>query len=340
MRKGLAVSVRKFAPVVVLAVVMWLAAGCFMSDRRSEAESIERQIRSMPGVGGLGTELSYDSGSIWKSQGPSFLLVVWLDPTITAQQAADIGRVFVDKTGHGFSRHGLEIDLRIPLKPDNFIDYSQASFKFGKPTGGVTRPSDVAASIRVWVHAVHSPVAEQVNLVSQGGDAASPGFDITLKSDATSAGAHELQDSDPALAHVLWHIRGEPDARYISESQHDLQSTTPPSDSVIAAWRQITTIVGRFQRATGVTATPVVAPRRAETEIEIYAPTGRDSEPEDRRIAMSVADLLPQFGHPVALTIYINDGRVELVVGGCWRHDKDQQRLPLELEMSRIYEHC
>ena len=96
----------------------------------------------------------------------------------------------------------------------------------------------------------------------------------------------------------------------------------------MALWRQITAIVGPHDEASGSTRTPAVH-AQAETEIEISPPPASDSEPEAHQTATSVAVLLPQFGHPVALTLHTSDGPVQIVVGGCWHHEPDHRRLPL-----------
>ena len=81
----------------------------------------------------------------------------------------------------------------------------------------------------------------------------------------------------------------------------------------MALWRQITTIVDPHDEASGSTRTPAVH-AQAETEIEISLPTAGDSEPDAHQTAISV--------------------------GGCWYHEPDHRRLPLETEMSRSYEKC
>jgi acetyl-CoA carboxylase alpha subunit len=128
---------------------------------------------------------------------------------------------------------------------------------------------------------------------------------ITLKPTATADGATALQHSDPALGTASWETSIVADTTH---RPHAFSSTpTPPSDAVTALWKQISTIVGPSQQAHGSTA-PQIGWRRAETEAEIDVPTGGDSEPESHRIAMSVADLVPRFGHPVALTVHTAEG--------------------------------
>jgi hypothetical protein len=40
------------------------------------------------------------------------------------------------------------------------------------------------------------------------------------------------------------------------------------------------------------------------------------------------------------LTAQTGEGAAEVIVGGCYRHDADHVRLPLERELSQRYETC
>jgi hypothetical protein len=129
-------------------VLVRLVADCFLLDRRREVEAIDRQIRAMPGVSH--TEMTYHHGL---ASGEIFNLVVSLAPSVTQQQAANVGRVFVDKTRHGFGGYQLEIDLRYPATaPQRYFyvpDYSEAWFKFDQATAGVNpSASDVRTPLR------------------------------------------------------------------------------------------------------------------------------------------------------------------------------------------------
>jgi hypothetical protein len=336
--KGLSARIKAVLGTIILLATAWCAVGCLQS-RRPEAEALERQIRSLPGV--AGTELAY---SATFENGNDFGLVVRLDPSITTAQAGDVDRTFADKTGRGFGDHKLELDLRYPSSSPPSLynpEYSQATFTFDRSTGGVN-PSAAqrADSTGVWLHALRAPVAQQVWLgqPTWGGKADSREIRIILRPDAASADAQRLQDSDPALAHAHWQLSLVADKTF---RPHEYDSTpAPPTDAVIALWHQFSTLVGAGGHASGSTQLPVVAPRRAQTEIEFSTPSGSGSEVQARSVAMAGADLARRFGSPVALTIRTGEGSVLLVVGGCWQHDQKQIRLPLELEMSRLYERC
>lgn len=204
--KGLSARTKAVVGTIILIATAWCAAGCLQS-RRPEAESLERQIRSMPGV--AGTELAYSSTF---ENGNDFRLVVRLDPSITTAQAGDVDRTFADKTGRGFADHNLELDLRYPSSsPPSFYNpqHSQATFTFDRSTGGVNpSAAQMADSTGVWLHALRAPVAQQVWLgqPTWGGKADSREIRIVLRPDAAAADAQLLQDSDPALAHAHWQL--------------------------------------------------------------------------------------------------------------------------------------
>lgn len=331
---------KKLARVGLAAAVAWSASAC-LGDLRNDAELVDRQIKAIPGV--ADTDMNYDSSF---ENGQNFRLTVQLDPRITQSQATEIGRTFVDQTQrHYLGGHKVELDIRYPAVPQQknnyLVDYSQAAFTLGDNASPPADPSatDVGDSVAVWLHAVRSPVAEYVELnqPTWGGSAQSREIFITLKPGVTAAEAQALQNSDPSLANATWRIMIAAEPAY--RPQEYTSKPKPPSDHDVALWSQIIAIVGPHDEASGSTQIPA-KPAWAETEIQISLPTGRDSEPAAHQTAMSVADLLPQFGHPVGLKMYTSDGPVEIVVGGCWRHEPDHRRLPLEVEMSRRYEKC
>ncbi|MFZ0905783.1 MAG: hypothetical protein WAN71_18320 [Mycobacterium sp.] len=328
------------ALIGLAAMMVWPASAC-LADHRHDAELVDQRIKAMPGV--ADTELKYESSF---ENGQNFGLVVKLDTRVTLPQATDIGRSFVDQTQrHHLGGHKVELDIRYPAVPQqksNYLaDYSQAAFTLGDNASPPADPSaaDVGDSIAVWLHAVRSPVAEYVGLnqPTWGGSAQSRDILITLKQGATAADAQALQKSDPSLANATWRILIATDPTY--RPQEYTSKPRPPSDSDVALWSQIIAIVGAGDEASGSTQIPA-KPAWAETEIQISLPTGRDGEPGAHQTAISVADLLPQFGHPVGLRMYTSDGPAEIIVGGCWHHEPDHRRLPLEVEMSRRYEKC
>lgn len=317
------------------ALLMWPTSACFV-NRRDDADQVDRQIKAMPGV--AGTDMSYESSF---ENGQQFRLTVRLDSRITQPQATDVGRTFVDQMQrHHLGGHKVELDIRYPAVPQqksNYLpDYSQAAFTLGENASPPADPSaaDVGESVAVWLHAVRSPTAEYVDLnqPTWGGPAQSRAISITLKPGATAADAQALQKGDPSLANAIWRILIAPDPTY--RAQEYTSTPKPPSDHDMALWTQVTAIVGPHNEARGSTRTPAVH-AQAETEIEISLPPA-----SDHQTAISVADLLPQFGHPVALTLHTVDGPVQIIVGGCWRHEPGHRRLPLEVEMSRSYEKC
>jgi hypothetical protein len=332
--------VHKLSLIGLAALMVWPASACFV-NRRHDADQLDRQIKAMPGV--ADTEMSYESSF---ENGQQFRLTVRLDPRVSTPQATDIGRTFVDQLQrHHLGGHRVELDIRYPAVPQqksNYLsDYSQAAFTLGDNASPPADPSaaDVGDSIAVWLRAVGSPIAEYVDLnqPTWRGSAQSRGISITLKPAATAADAGALQSGDPSLANATWRILIATDPIY--RPQEYTSTPTPPGDHDMLVWRQLTAIVGPRNEARGFTRTPPVQ-AQADTEIEISLPTERDSEPGAHQTAISVADLLPQFGHPVAVTLHTAEGPVQIIVGGCWQHEPDHRRLPLEIEMSRSYEKC
>lgn len=331
---------KKLATVGLVAALVWSASGC-LNDRRHEADLVDGQIKAMAGV--ANTKLDYDSSF---ENGQNLRLTVNLDPGITQPQASAVGRTFAEAIKqHHLSGHRVELNVRLPAvrqQQSTFLaEFSQAEFKLGE---NASPPVDLSAaevgdSIAVWLHATRSQVAESASLTqpTRGGSAQSRDILIMLKPDATAADAQALQHSDPGLAKATWQITIVADPK---NRPHDYESTPdPPSDRDKELWSQISTIVGPQYDATGSTKIPIERDP-AETYIEISLLTGPDSEPRGHQIAMSVADLLPQFGHPVALSLRTYGGDVQLIVGGCWRHEPNHRRLALEVEMSRRYEKC
>lgn len=291
----------------------------------------------MPGV--AGTDMHYLSDF---ENGQNFRLTVRLDAHVSEQQAASVGSGFVDQMQrHHLGSHRVELDLNYPATPrvkSSYLpDYSQATFKLGdnaSPPMDLTG-SDVGASTAAWLRAVRSPIAEYASLTQPawGGPATSRDIEITLKPDATSASATALQHSDPALSVATWRVMVVTEQSY--RPQEYTSKPNPPSDRDMALWRQITDVVGLRTDASGSTQISVEH-SQAETQIDAGLPSG----PDARTTAFSVADLARQFDHPVQLTLRTGDGPVEVIVGGCERHDAGHRRLPLEIEMSHIYEKC
>jgi hypothetical protein len=331
----------KSAVIGLAAVMMCPTSGC-LGDRRDEASQVEQLITTMRGV--ASTEMRYESSF---ENGRNFTLTAQLDTRVTEQQAMEVGRTFVEQMrARHLSDHRVELDIRYPATPQrksNYLaDYSQAMFKLGDNASPPRNldAADVGDSTAVWLRAVRSPVAEYVDLSQPtfGGPARGRDIFITLTPGTPGASAQALQRSDPALVNVDWRIMTVTDQTY--RPQEYTSKPNPPSDHDADLWRQITELVGLRTDVSGSTNIPAERGRQAETQIDAGLPTGPDAESEGHQIAISLADLIRQFGHPVKLTLHGGDGPVQVIVGGCEHHQPDHRRLPLEIEMSRIYENC
>ncbi|OHV06049.1 hypothetical protein [Mycobacterium talmoniae] len=331
---------RKVAVVLVAAALLWPISGCFLFDHRREAEQIRRQIRALPGV--TDTNLTYANNIT----GEHFALTVTLDRAITVPQAVDVGRTFTEqRRRQGLGDYNGDLMLYYPARGTlprnvNTDDRSVALFDFGPSDGKPDPDADaVADGVAIWLRTAHSPVAELVGLdqPAERDDAASRDIDVTLTPDATAATAAALQRSDPALADASWEIKLV--FNEYGDTRNYVSTPTPPSDADRALWSDISGVIGKYYRAKGSTAPPRPG-AQAETQLEIDIGQGRGNDVETQRIVPAVAALLPRFGHPAALLVWGYDGPIEIVVGGCYRHQPDHTRLPLEIELSRQYETC
>jgi hypothetical protein len=314
----------KFTLVALLVALGWLSSGCMLSDQRTEAESINRRIRAMPGVSD--TRMEY--GSPFSSSG-RFRLSVTLGPSVTEAQATDVGRVFVDQVHRqGFRDFDIEFEV-------NYGDSSSTAHYYFKEIGGNTYArTDIPDSIAVWLRAARSPVTKSAST-----EAWYSHITVVLRAEATAADAEALQRSDPGLANATWCLEGH---RYCSDP-------TPPSDHDKKLWTEIIAAVGTDNEADGVTGS-YVRDLQAKTEIGIAIKNSTNIEATKENVARSVAPLLSQFGHPTALVVEVGIYRpapeerdktaIEIVVGGCYRHTPYHQPQPLELELSKTYEKC
>jgi hypothetical protein len=324
----------------VIATTGWSAVSCsLLFDKRGEAQGIERQLRTMPGV--AGTDLTYNAGI---DAGLNFGLTVRLKESATEQQAVDVGRAFVhERTAKGLDDHVGDLNVKYPAAEDTgdaIYDASEASFTFG-PSDGTPDPTErqVADGIGLWVRVTRSPVANTVRLFepNRRGELADPNITITLRLTADPAAAAELQRDTPGLEAASWEYAVPFDNPV--ERRSYVSTPFPPTASDMELWREISDTIGIYYHAKGSTDSNVGL-RQALTEVEIDIPRSSDATENVARIIPAVAALLPRFGHPAALSVDVPDGQIELVVGGCFQHRPNHVRLPLEVELSRRYETC
>ncbi|PQM46909.1 hypothetical protein C1Y40_02904 [Mycobacterium talmoniae] len=196
-----------------------------------------------------------------------------------------------------------------------------------------------------------SPIATQATLrqPESGSNDVHQDFTVDLRPQATAAQAEALQRREPALATATWCIRGPP-GRPGRRAALVLLAPAPPSDHDKDLWDKISAAAGPDNSADGRTA-PRSGAVQADTDIGITINSSTNTDAATDQVARSVAALLPQFGHPTALVVdtkvyYRNDWSMrsntalEIVVGGCYRHQPHHERTPLELELSAMYEKC
>jgi hypothetical protein len=333
--------VRPIVAVLVLILVSCTVAGCVV-NRRDDAQDLDRHLGTMPGV--ADTEMRYSSDF---TNGEAFDLTVTLGQAITETQVREVAGYFADHTAAtGLAEDSAELSLRLPIVPPPqkslYNDgYSEARFEFGRSTTSDNPTADeIADSAAAWLRAARSPVAAEVTLAQpiSGGEGDSRAVRVTMRPGATQADALALQATDRALANASWGISLEADNTY---RPHTYYSTPrPPRDADLQTWREVSALVGATESASGRTDVPAQRGKQAETAVEFGLPDGYGSEADARQIAFGVAALLRRFDRPVEMTAQTGGGPVELIVGGCYRHDADHRPQSLEVELSKEYESC
>jgi hypothetical protein len=323
-----------------IAATVWPAVSCsLLFDKRGAAEHIQGQLRAMPGV--AHTNLTYSAGI---ATGKNFSLDVTLDESATEQQAVEVARTFVhDRSAEGLGDHDGGITLRYPAAEDTgdaVRDASNATFFFGSKDG-LPDPTEqqVADGVGLWARVAHSPVVNFVELFepNRSGEQDGPNVTVVLRLAANAAAAAELQRDTPGLDAASWEY-SVPFGSAVTRRSY-ASTPIPPSASDMASWTEISSVIGPYYDAKGTTDSNIGA-RQALTEIDVDIPQSADSTQHIDSVTRGVAALLPRFGHPAALVVRFPDGQLELVVGGCYRHEADHVRPPLELELSKQYEKC
>lgn len=331
----------KIRPAVGLLTLtaLWLTAACsLLGDRRAEAQSIDRQIRSMPGV--VETNLHYR----WTPFSIDYFAVdVRLAPDVTDTQAADVGKAFANQMNRvRFEGHDtVRLFLRLPRSSNNehVPDYSQAEFWFDPAQDELwPGPDQLTDSAAMWLGAARSPATTLVNLTQPWGDSKlTRGITLVLKTDATDEQIAALEHDVSGRAEVTWQYSLVADATH---PPHDyLTSPAPPTDTGKSLFTQIN---GMLDAADELRVYTDVSdkPQYSNTRVTVHIADGPDAKERTYRTAESVAQLLPGFGEETKLTISGGGESASIVVGGCTFHEGYYDPSELERDLSEKFETC
>ncbi len=319
--------------VALLAAAAWWLVG----TRRAEAESLAREIASMPGV--VETELGYIS-SIGERH--TFLLDVRLAKEVTEKQAVAVAGLVVDRMSRGgLGGHDARLHLRHPLAPhpNPYVpDYSQAEFWFNPDTHEFPPdPYQVADSIGLWLRAARSPVTSHVGLEQAWNSASRFRYvQLTLRNDAEAVDTEQLADDIGDRAQVTW--RFVPIADDINPPHVYETNPTPPTDAAKATFVEINGLVDAADKLDVYTRASH-SPKYADTSVTIDIANGPEREQRTLRTAEAVARMLPRFGKEVTLTVYGHE-TAEIVVGGCYFREGQTSWSELERHLSGMFETC
>jgi hypothetical protein len=341
-RRSRSPALRLLAGIAVLGVVMGMSACAW--DRRDRARQVTEHVGGLPGV--ASTSMAYDAKA---PEGARFSLVVTLAPSVSESQAQAIGTTFAGDVGSlTFAFHEISLVIDMPPEEGGDASASVARFTFGGTFPPSSTAADIGAGISGWLRAVRSPVADRVMLTAGRLDQGVATRDITiyLHPEASAAAALALQDNDPVLADATWSLRLAPDGPRgrdqdsLGDDHEFLSQPRPLDEHEKSLWTQINELVGAANHASGVAGSPFGHPHQGDIAINVGIAYGPDEIEQGRRIGYAVAALLPQFGRPVALELDYGEGPVEIIVGGCYRHEGYHTPLPMETDLSRRYERC
>ena len=321
-----------FANVALLLAAAWWLSGA----GRAEAESLEREIASMPGV--VATNLAY-MGSILERR--DVLLDVVLAPQVTESQAVAVGTAFVDRLNRRFDQYSAHLNLRYPATPhpSPYVpDFSQASFWYN-PAEAVAPPDahKVADSIALWLRAVGSPATAHASLTqSMGSTRLIRYVDLTLRDDANAVQVETLDDDIGDRAKVTWRFVPVADDTH---RPHEYKATpAPPIAALKAMFNEISGVVDAADRLEVWTSASDSA-KYADTSVTIEIARGPDKVERTIRSAESVGEVLSRFGTEVTLTVYGHQ-TAEVVVGGCYFREGQTSNSDLERHLSGMFETC
>lgn len=143
----------RWSVIGLTAVLLWPATAC-MYDHREDAEALDQQIKMLPGVSNSSIT-RYVSDIV---QGQDFQYAVQLTNDVTADQAATVGRTFVEQLhGKGLAEH--YVTFRVGYRDSTASFDAQTSFADDEPTA-----DDVAADLAAWLRRADALGADSAGL--------------------------------------------------------------------------------------------------------------------------------------------------------------------------------
>lgn len=337
MRTSTAVLPKSLALTVIGLSVVTGTTGCGLiqdlTGHRSAVEAIAGQLKSMPGISAVHVDYTNNISS-----GELIRLKAEVASSATPEQAGAAARTFVEQgLRRGLDRaNSAELALTYPLgltRPNYYLRSDSSANVTVERGWDATL---VADTVGTWLDAARSPIVESVLTTPTWGETDSFDTTVALRPEATAAQAESLHQQLPGLSDAAWEINpfDEPNTR----PNTFRTNPGPPTAKVLTLWQQVSDAVAPYGHVTGVSNGPAQLVPGISVELDL--PTGRGAEPDQQRIAHAVAALLNQFGQPVTLEVHAGAGPIEVQIGGCFQHEPQHRRLPLELELAARYEKC
>lgn len=341
---------RLLAAVVVVAALAVSLGGCGFPDRRDAAESIGQTIRAMAGV--AGADVQYDTSF---DGGAHFYLTATLNPTASKEQAAAVGRTFVDRLAKANFAHfdvTFELIYRRAGAPDmpgsSYVKTSstlRTAYSFDDPA--VVKPDRspdaVAEAATWWLDTARSPAVEIVSaelpLQDRYTGVTGPKLHVQLPVDADDAVLNDLIAAHPQLNSAAWDV---------SLPGRDAYSPMKTYSTVglfldhrlRQSWQSIIACLLPIDPAETSTQLPP-KPGRPPTEATITLTFDNDRHDDFDHVARRVTPLLAQLPGPVLVHLSgrdVAERTLTVTIGGCTTptHSTD----PLETELRQQYERC
>lgn len=309
-------------------------AGCGFPDRRGAADSIRQAIGTMPGV--ADAQARYDTSF---DGGAHFTLTVTLGPTTTADQAAAVGRTFVDRM---VAADFANFDVLLELKRPQGAAVSQFTVRFPDATHADPSAQAVADTAGWWLDVARSPAVGAATVSLPQGNTG-----VELRIDADDAVVAELMHVHPQLESARWTV-SVPAPNPVDRPNTYEVTGTFPNHAARAAWQRVTAQLSRIDTASATTHLPPQQQPPTAVTVGLGFDPGREQDFE--RVARGVAPLLADLPLPALLQLHgrvqgpdrVVDRDLAVTVGGCTPADPKYTHPtePLEAELRSKYEKC